>query len=104
MILSLVDQESTFRRCELLAFARLIVVTVDVTGLIAEVRFVLVVAATNRRLVTARALHRIRLIQAAESRTQVFQFVIDIEADFRQSDDHSQYGDRRNDDQFGRDN
>ena len=68
---------------------------------IAEVRGVLEAASGEVSLVTAGPLGVVALLNAAEGGTAVFEFVVDVERDFAQSDDQTQNCDRGDQDQFG---
>ena len=91
------------RSADRLVFAADAAITDNVTGLIAEVAAILELAAADVALMSACSLQRERLVEAADGRSDVFKFVVDIEAHFGQSNDHSEDSDSGDDHQFSRD-
>ena len=54
-------------------------------------------------LVAAEPLDAVALIDRGEGRTDVFEFVVDVQRDFAQADDQAEDGDRGDEDEFGGD-
>ena len=76
----------------------------DIVLAVTEVRGVLEAATAHVTFVAASALNTIALLHRSEGRANVFEFVVDIEGEFRQADDHAENGDGGYQDQFSRDN
>ena len=70
---------------------------------VAEVAAVAERAAAALALVAGRTGAAVGLLHGTECGADVFEFVVDVEGDFRKTDDETEDGDGRNQDEFGGD-
>jgi hypothetical protein len=91
-------------RYGLWAFAGEVTVRDDVAVVVAEVLTIAVFRAVGATHVSIESTHLVRLVDVAKGSTDVFEFVVDVEGDFRQADDHGQDSNGGDQDKFSRNN
>ena len=76
----------------------------DVVLAVAEVGGVAEAAAVVLTLVATRATNAVTLLDRAEGGADVFELIVDVQGDFAQTNHQAENSDRRDQDQFSRDN
>jgi hypothetical protein len=94
--------DSTSFQPALWAFAGEVAIRDNVAVVVTEVLTITVLRAVGTTHVAIESTDLVGLIDISERCTHIFEFVVDVEGDFGQPDDHGQDSNGRDEDEFGR--